>query len=108
MGVHLEPKPLTFRRKQNHPLSKLLREISKETPEAVKKLVDLMDSENEKIALGAASKLVDMQIDIANAIEKDDITRTLAEIKLNGPQQLGEVDDEDDTPKIDFTTIQDV
>lgn len=107
MGVHLKETPLTFRRKNKHPLKDLLKLTSKEIGETIDRLVKLASSENEKIALGANSKIMDLHIEATNAVEKDDITRTLAEIKLNGPKQL-EMVDEDDTPQIDFNEIQDV
>lgn len=105
MGVQLKETPLTFRRRQKHPLKALLALTSKEVHETVERLVKLASSENEKIALAANSKIMDIHMDATNAIEKDDITRTLAEIKLNGPKQL-EMVDEDDTPTICFDEIQ--
>lgn len=107
MGVHLKETPLTFRRKNKHPLKDLLKLTGKEVQETVERLVKLASSSNEKIALAANSKIMDIHMDATNAIEKDDITRTLAEIKLNGPKQL-EMVDEDDTPLVDFTVVQDV
>jgi hypothetical protein len=104
MGVHLKETELTFRRKQTHPLKSLLKLTTKEVQDTIERLVALASSENEKIALAANSKIMDIHMDATNAIEKDDITRTLAEIKLNGPKQL-EIE-EDDTPLVDFTEIR--
>lgn len=107
MGVPLKETPLTFRRRNKHPLDKLVKLTSKEMEDMLERLVALSQSKDEKIALGATKEYIDIHMTAAERVEKDDITRTLAEIKLNPGTKHLEVD-EDDTPRIDFTEIQEV
>lgn len=110
MGVQLKvrEKPLSLVRRQNHELSRLLRTLTKESEGAVEVLVKLLSSKDEKVRKDAAKTLIDMQISVAEMINKDDITRILGEIRINGATgKMFEVD-EDDTPLVDFKTIQDV
>lgn len=107
MGVQLKEQPISFVRRQNHELSKLLRNLTKESEAAVQVLVALLESKDEKTRMNAASKLLDMQKDISEAINKDEITRLLAELKLNGGGVRNLIP-EDDTPLVDFTTVQEV
>jgi hypothetical protein len=107
MGVHLKEKPLSFRRKNKHPLTKLLNDLTKETPRLVERLSELMESENEKIALGACEKMGNLITEISKEIERDDTTRTLGDFKYNA-NGARELEEDDDTPQIDFNTLQDV
>lgn len=107
MGANLKVSEVGFHRKQSHPLSKLLRSLTAESTDAVEILVEIMNSKDSdnKIRLAAASKLLDLQRQIANDIEEDQLKRVLCNVKFGGPRDL-EVDD--DTPQIDFTQVIDV
>jgi len=94
-----------FHRRQSHDLAKLLRSMNKESDEALQVLLKLMESEDEKIRLEAVKLFLTTYKEIAKDINNDQFTRLLANHKYKGPQQL-EV--EDDTPMIDFNSIQDV
>ena len=58
---------------------------------------------DDKTKLAAASKLLDLQRQVAQDINQDELQRLIANVKFGGPRQL-EVDD-DDTPDVDFTQV---
>lgn len=70
-------------------------------------LVAIMNNKDtdDKTKLAAASKLLDLQRQVAADINQDELQRLIANVKFGGPRQL-EVDD--DTPAIDFSVVQDV
>lgn len=106
MGAQLKvAREVGFARRQNHPLSKLLKSLTVESQDAVDTLVALMKSEDEKIKLSAATKLLEFQESVSKTIENDALMRVMANAKYGGPKEL-EVDD--DTPAIDFSVVQDV
>ena len=85
MGVHLKERSLTFRRKQKHPLASLIKLTGKEMEETIDRLVELAKQTDDiKVAFNANKELADIHMAAVAAVEKDDITRTLAEFKLNG------------------------
>lgn len=109
MGVHLKERSLTFRRKQRHPLDKLIKLTGKEMDETIERLVELAKQKDDiKVAFNANKELADIHMAAVAAVEKDDITRTLAEFKLNGAKQLVNEDEEDDTPLVNFGEIQEI
>lgn len=107
MGVQLKLKEdtISFRRKQSHELKSLLRSLNKETENAVEIIVSLMQSPDEKMRLAAATKLLDMHKEVSVIINTDDIQRMLLESK-NPDRNRTLI--EDDTPMVDFETVQDV
>lgn len=60
---------------------------------------------DDKTKLAAASKLLDLQRQVAADINQDELQRLIANVKFGGPKEL-EVDD--DTPQIDFSVVQEV
>lgn len=106
MGAQLAVREVGFARRQNHPLKKLLNSLTKESEDAVEILVALMTGKDtdDKTKLAAASKLLDLQRQIAQDINQDELQRLIANVKFGGPKQL---ETEDDTPQIDFSTIVD-
>lgn len=90
-------------------LKKLLKALDKASVEAVDVLLKCMHSEDEKIRLTAATKLLDFHIDVTEKINADKIQRMVAEIKLvkNTNGKLVE-DNTQQRPVLDFTRIQDV
>lgn len=107
MGAQLRVVEQGFHRRQSHDLTKLLRALSKESDNVVEVLLKLMKSESDKIKMAAVAKFFDIQYEVAEAINRDQMQRLLANAKYGGPKQLG-VDDDDDTPQIDFSEIQKV
>lgn len=94
-------------------LKKLLRDISKHSKAAIDKIVALMASKDEKVALAAAKTLLEMQTTVAKDMNTDQLQRLIAQVKLKpGSKTLvpvGQEDDEEnDRPVVDFTTIRQV
>lgn len=111
MGQNLaayKEEALTFRRKQKHPLAKLIAAMTKESEGMLEKLIELSNNEDSKIRLAAISKFYDVYKDSVEAENKDNITRTLLESK-NPERSKNLVPEEGDSvPLVDFSTIQDV
>lgn len=106
---HFKAETVSFRRKQNHDLAKLLRTMTKETDDVVKVLVELMKSQDEKIRLQAATKFLEIMSSVSKDISDDSIKRLLAEVKYGDNRNLVEDDEDDDGhASIDFTTVQEV
>ncbi len=102
MGAQLRVVERGFARRQKHESAALLKILSKSTQEAVDALEKLLKSQDEKIVLGAAKAVIELQRDLANDINTDDLQRLIANVKYGGPKEL----EEDDTPSIDFSNIQ--
>ena len=102
MGAQLKVVERGFARRQKHENKKLLDILSKESQDAVDALVRLLKSQDEKIVLGAAKAVIELQRDLANDINTDDLQRIIANVKYGGPKEL----EEDDTPMIDFNSLQ--
>lgn len=107
MGAQLKvASEVGFARRQNHPLSKLLKSLTAESQDAVDTLVALMKSTDQKIKLAAATKLLEFQESVAKSIENDSLMRIMANAKYGGPKQLDYEDD--DSPDVDFSVVQQV
>ena len=107
MGAQLKVREekISFRRKQEHDLKSLKKMLLKEQKAAVDVLAKLMNSQDEKIAMQAASKMLDLLKEVTNAIDADDIKRMFLESK--NPERTGQLSvDDDDTPDVDFTRLQ--
>lgn len=106
MGRHLKAIEQGFARKSRHELAAILKKLTAESEDAVEKIVAIMnESKDDRLVLSAASKLLDMQRQIALDINNDNMQRLIANVKFGGPRQLSVEDD--DTPKINFTDIID-
>lgn len=96
---------ISFRRKQNNPLGTLLKMLQAERQVAVETLVKGMASEDIKVATSCAKQLLDFEIEISEAINRDQMTRLVAECKLNNGLGGSSVQD-DNRPMINFNEIQ--
>ena len=102
----------SFIRNTPHDLMKLLRSLNKESQNAVNTLVELLTCHDPKVKLGAAEKLLTMQKDVAESINKDNLQRMIAQLRLNpntDPEEMKAISEEEDAPKmpmVDFTTVQ--
>lgn len=107
MGAQLAVREVGFARRQNHPLKKLLNSLTKESEDAVEVILAIMndDKADDKTRLAAASKLLDLQRQVAQDINQDELQRLIANVKFGGPKEL---ETDDDTPAIDFSVVQDV
>lgn len=95
-------------------LKKLLRDLSRHSKDAIDKIVALMASKDEKVALAAAKTLLEMQTQVAKDMNTDQLQRLIAQVKLNlgGGKRLipvkGEDEEDSGKPVVDFTTIRQV
>ena len=96
----------TFIRKQNNPLTALLKLLQKERMAAVETLVKGMESQDLKMATSCAKQILDLEIELSEAINRDQMTRLVAQSRLGGG--LGGSTTEDNTPMIQFDVIQSV
>lgn len=90
-------------------LKRLLRDVSKQAKPAVEALVNLLASKDEKIKLAAAKALLELNVNVASAINDDNLKRLIAEVRLNpsGTRRLVASDDKT-TPLVDFGTVREV
>jgi hypothetical protein len=99
--------------KRKHELTDLLKQLDSVTPEAVDLLAETM--RNEKVGLKERLKcadiLIDYKIAVSEAINKDELTRQIAEIKATGPKTPlvpATGNTKPTGPRLDMTTIQKV
>lgn len=97
----------SFLRKQNNPLTALLKLLQKERISAVETLVKGMESEDLKMATSCAKQILDLEIELSEAINRDSMTRLIAEVKI-GNGMGGSSVPEDNRPMINFNEIQEV
>lgn len=90
-------------------LKRLLRDVSKQSKSAVEALAGLLTNQDPKIQLAAAKALLDLNVNVASAINDDNLKRLIAEVRLNpsGTRRLVAAD-EDNSPLVDFSTIRSV
>jgi hypothetical protein len=94
-------------------LKKLLKDLTKASKEAIEVLVVCLKSEDEKIRMQAASKILEFQSTVADKVNQDQMQRLVAEIKFNRQPQgkLMQLEDEKPAtvrPVVDFTRIREV
>lgn len=96
-------------------LKKLFKDVSKATKEAVDVLIACLGSNDEKVRMNAATKLLEFQVSIAKEINQDQFQRMIAEIKLRNPttKVVTLTADEEERQKkqrpiVDFSTIRSV
>lgn len=99
--------------KRKHELAGLLKSLDEATPEAVKILVETMNADADKVGLkmkvDCATTLIELQVKVADMISKDQLTRTVAQIKSQGlSTQLEVVQGGRQAPRMDFSTVQTV
>lgn len=100
----------TFLRKK-HDLDPLLKEFTKAARDALEVLISISnDLTNEaKVRMQAADKILEHTGALSDQVNKDKLHRLVAEIKLRIPLGLPktlEVEEEDNTPLVDFSTIR--
>lgn len=100
-----------FVKRGKHELADLLKRVESGSAKAVDLLIETMEAPEEKVSLKnkleCAKFLIDLEVRIKAEINKDQLTRQIAEIKAKGlSTPLGE--DKPPAPKTDFMTIQSV
>ena len=100
--------------KKKHELADMAKQLDKVTPDAIELMASkMLDEENVplKDRLKLAEALVDLKIRITDQINKDEMTRQIAEIKANGistPLVPGDPEKKPGAPRLDMNTIQSV
>lgn len=100
--------------KKTHELASLLKLLDSGSEDAVELLVETMnakDGENAvplKLRVQCAEKIIDLKIKVAETISKDQLTRQIAEIKVNGLPPPEGTTVRPKGPVIDFDTIKKV
>lgn len=96
----------TIVRNKPDELLKIIKALEKKSSKAVETLGKLCEDESPKIRLDAAKAILDTIKDMKDQVEKQDLQRILVQAKLNMSRPPGP--DEDKTPQIDFSTIQEI
>lgn len=110
--VETQEEPLPSFLAEKIDLKRLAREIGKASGTAVEVLVKLLESKDEKVRLQAATKLVELQVQVQKEISSDQMQRLIAEIKLvrgGGKKTLVQVGDGTGgkkPPIVDFSQIR--
>jgi hypothetical protein len=92
--------------KKKHELAKMVRDLKKLAPKAISVLEKALDSEDERVRMIAAEKLLKFYVDTSNDVNEDELKRLLLEVKLKGLVGAGStVQESDDTPALDFDNI---
>ena len=99
--VPASPKPM-FSKK--HELSKLVRDLKKLSTKALEVLEAGLTSQDERVRMIAAEKLLKFYTDSASEVRADEIKALLLDIRTNGLIGQGSTAD-DDTPALDFDNI---
>lgn len=98
--------------KKKHELDDLLKQLNRVTSDAVDFLVDQMNNVDNavRVRIACADKLIDYKISVSEAINKDELTRQIAEIKTTGPKTplVGDGPSKPSAPRLDMSTIQSV
>jgi HEAT repeat protein len=100
--VPASPKPLFSK---THELNKLVRQLKKISAKAVEVLEQGLSSEDERVRMIAAEKLLKFYMDAAEAQRADEIKAMLLDIKANGLIGGGSTTEDDNTPALDFDNI---
>jgi hypothetical protein len=108
-GVHMSELVPTKEQpvfKKTHELAKLVRDLKKISKKAIEVLEKGLDSQDERVRMLAAEKLLKFYTDAAKDVNEDELKRLLLEVKLRGMVGAGSTAQEDeDTPALDFDNI---
>jgi hypothetical protein len=92
--------------KKDHELKKLVSSLKKISKKAIETLERGLDSEDERVRMLAAEKLLKFYVDTSNEINADELKRLLLEVKASGLIGAGSTArEDDDTPALDFENI---
>lgn len=103
---------ISFLTGKQHDLQKSLDALRRANPAAIKALVILAtSSEDEKIKLAAATSLIDLSTKMSKEISRENLTRLIGEVRLNGGMAKGMKtvgnDSEEEDGLVDFSVISD-
>jgi hypothetical protein len=107
-GVHMSELVPTKEQpvfKKTHELARLVRDLKKISKRAIEVLEKGLDSQDERVRMLAAEKLLKFYTDSAKDVNEDELKRLLLEVKLRGTAGAGSTVEDDDTPALDFDNI---
>lgn len=90
---------------KKHELTKLLRDLKKLSTKALEVLEAGLSSNDERVRMMAAEKLLKFYTDSADAVRQDEVKSLLLDIKMNGLIGNGSTAEDDSTPALDFDNI---
>lgn len=96
----------SFYRKKGE-LTSLLKSLTKVSEDAIEVLVEGLKSDDEKVRVSCADKLLTFQVSTAKAVNDDNLQRLILEIKLakgGGPRELAD----EQKPTFCFDVVQEV
>jgi hypothetical protein len=92
--------------KKDHELKKILGQLKKVSKKAIETLEAGLTSDDERVRMIAAEKLLKFYVDTANEINADELKRLLLEVKASGLIGAGSTaSQDDDSPALDFDNI---
>jgi oligoendopeptidase F len=92
--------------KKDHELKKLVSSLKKISKKAIETLEKGLDSQDERVRMIAAEKLLKFYVDTANEVNADELKRLLLEVKASGLIGAGSTaQNDDDIPALDFDNI---
>lgn len=90
-------------------LKGVFRDTKRVSKDAIDALVGLLTSTDQKIKLAAAKALLEIHVEVASKISDDNLRRLIAQSRENPNKKLlGNEEDEDSRPLVDFSTIRKV
>lgn len=96
--------------KKTHELASLLKKIKQGSAKAVDMLIETMEDEEveTKVRVACAQSLIEYEVKITDQINKDQLTRQVAEIKVKGLVTPLGAGDKPLPPVVNFSQIQEV
>ena len=97
--------------KRKHELADLFKKLDKASAEALDLLLEIMNDpkETRKNRSDCARVVLDYTVRVADQMDKSELTRQIAEIKVNGKSTpLVPEDEKPKAPMLDMSTIQSV
>ena len=90
-------------------LKKLDKELSKVSKDAVDVLTEMLKHTDVRIRMQAATKLLELGLEVKKTISSDQIQRVIAEIKLGGGSKTLEIEDAaKKRPIVNFSEIRSI
>lgn len=99
--VEAKSKPIFTK---THELKPILTKLKKVSKKAIEVLEKALTSDDEKIRVAAAEKLLKFYVDTSKEVNQDEMNRLILEIKTSGLIGQGSTV-EDNTPVLDFDNL---
>lgn len=100
--VEAKAKPIFTK---THELKPILTKLKKVSKKAIEVLEKALTSDDEKIRVAAAEKLLKFYVDTSKEVNQDEMNRLILEIKTSGMIGQGSTVPEDNAPVLDFDNL---